>query len=78
MIAYIIGIVAVVVVTAACVLSGVYLGLKWNVQIRQGEKPTVELPKNPIAAVQERQEEKRVESVLDEWLNGEKEGGADR
>ena len=70
MVAYIIGIVAVVVVTAACVLAGVYLGLKWNVQLKQGERPTVELPKNPLAAFQERREEKQAADILDEYLNG--------
>lgn len=69
----IIGIIAVVVVTAVSVLSGVYLGLKWNVQLQKGETPTVELPKipNPLAVIQERRSEKEVVTVLDEWLNGE-------
>jgi hypothetical protein len=70
-----IGIAAVVAVTAAGILSGVYLGLKWNVQLRRGEAPTVELPKlpNPLAAARERREEKQADNILDEWLNGEKE-----
>ena len=70
MVAYIIGIIAVVVATAAGVLAGVYLGLKWNVQLKQGERPTVELPKNPITAFIERREEKQAADILDEYLNG--------
>lgn len=60
----------------AVMFTGLYFGLKWQVQIKQGELPKVEIP-NPIQPIiQARNDNKvRVETneVLDEWLNGAKE-----
>lgn len=55
-------------------ISGVYLGLKWNVQIQKNEQPTIELPKipNPVTVIKEHQQDKMITNLLDEWINGPK------
>ncbi|NPV90075.1 MAG: hypothetical protein HPY50_04775 [Firmicutes bacterium] len=82
MVAYIVGIIALVIVTAFVVLTSVFLGLKWKFQVEvERVAPTVELPPlpNPLAAFQERRRENsQADNILDEYLNGPQEGGADR
>lgn len=56
-------------------LYGVYMGLKWNHQMKVEQKaPESPMPSNPIQPIIERNEirrnEKEVASVLEEWLNG--------
>lgn len=59
---------------AVFTLAGVYLGLRWNMQVRRGEIPSLALPRllDPFAVPHERPGGKEEASVLDEWLNGEK------
>lgn len=56
--------------------TGLFYGLKFNVQINRGEQPKVEIP-NPIKPIVEhfnevKQEklEKEAVNILDEYLNG--------
>jgi hypothetical protein len=59
------------------VLKSVQLGLKWQLQIEAKEVPTLTIP-NPIADFNQHRnqakQEKFTNDVLDEWLNGSKEG----
>lgn len=55
------------------VLKGVSLGLKWQIQVESKQTPTLSIP-NPIAKFNQSKQEKMTNDVLDEWLNGSKEG----
>lgn len=58
-------------------LYGVYLGLKWQVEVKQEQTPTQPFS-NPIQPILEQKREEKAEEtlneVLDEYLNGPKEG----
>lgn len=60
------------------VLQSVRLGLKWQIQTATKQEPTLTIP-NPIKEHREAKEREttiqQAGSVLDEWLNGAKEGG---
>jgi hypothetical protein len=64
------------VVVGFLVLKSVQLGLKWQMETKQEQLPTMEV--NPIAPIieakQEKEamkQEKETNSILHEWLNGE-------
>ena len=54
-------------------LKSVQLGLRWQMQMKHEEKPTMEI-QNPINevvnTVKEKQAEKEQANILNEWLNG--------
>lgn len=54
--------------------KGVQLGLRWQGEVKQEQSPTLETPKipNPIATIIESKREKESDSIVYEWLNGEK------
>lgn len=60
-------------------LYGVYMGLKWNFQMKVEQRPPENpLPPNPVKAIVQRKNEKQVENILHEWINGpEKKEGED-
>lgn len=77
-IALIIALPVSIALTGFLVLQSVRLGLKWQIQTGDKQEPTLTIP-NPI---KEHVQAKKVDSavkftndVLDEWLNGAKEGG---
>lgn len=57
------------------VLKSVQLGLRWQVQVAQKQEPTME---NPVAEVIENKQVDKINqdtaNMLDEYLNGPKEG----
>lgn len=60
------------------VLKSVHIGLKWQFETRQGDKPTLDVnPIKPVieAVTEHRQAEaiKEQQSIFDEWVNGPKE-----
>lgn len=61
------------IVTGFFVLKAVQLGLRWQIQIKHEEKPSMEV-QNPINTVvntvKEKQSEKEQANILNEWLNG--------
>jgi hypothetical protein len=64
------------IVTGFFVLKSIQLGLKWQIETKQEQIPTLQV--NPIAPIikakQEKesmQQEKETTSILHEWLNGE-------
>lgn len=64
-------------ITAFLTFKGVCLGLRWQIEVKQEQPPTMKPLPNPIApiveAIQERQQVKQdevVKSVFDEWVNG--------
>lgn len=61
------------IVVGFLVLKSVQLGLRWQLQIKHEEKPTMEVH-NPITTVvnevKEKQVEKEQANILNEWLNG--------
>jgi hypothetical protein len=64
------------IVTGFLAFKGVQLGLRWQIETKQEQAPTLEV--NPIAPIieakQEKeaiQQEKETNSILSEWLNGE-------
>lgn len=60
-------------VTGFFTLKAVQLGLRWKIETKQEQMPTMETPKipNPIAPFVEARQEKESASVFNEWLNGE-------
>lgn len=61
------------------VLKAVHLGLRWQVEVKQEQVPTMKPLPNPITpiveAIQEKKQAKQGEetkSIFDEWVNGEK------
>jgi hypothetical protein len=59
----------VILATGFLTFKSVQLGLRWQIEVRQEKPPTLEV-KNPIAPVFEAKQEKEVESIIGEWLNG--------
>jgi hypothetical protein len=64
------------VVVGFLVLKSVQLGLRWQIQTTQQKPPELKLP-NPIQPIieakQEKQavqQEKQLQNILDEWVNG--------
>lgn len=61
-----------IALTGFIVLKSVQLGLRWQIQGKEKQRPTME--KNPIQTILEQKEAKKeaggVNEVLDEWLNG--------
>jgi hypothetical protein len=55
------------------VLKSVQLGLRWQIQLKNEEKPSMDVH-NPITTivneVKEKQSEKEQANILNEWLNG--------
>jgi hypothetical protein len=53
--------------------KGVQLGLRWQIQTKHEEKPSMDVH-NPITTVvntiKEKQEDKENTNILNEWLNG--------
>jgi hypothetical protein len=53
--------------------KGVQLGLKWQIQTTKQETPSLEI-KNPIQPFVEQKQvvkqEKAMQNILDEWVNG--------
>lgn len=57
-------------------LKGVQLGLRWQVEMKEEKQPSFDVP-NPVAPIVEmkqnrdiRQQEKEIDSVFHEWVNG--------
>lgn len=61
-------------VTGFFVLKAVQLGLRWQIQTKQEQQPTMEI-KNPITPVLHQRQEKEQTNILAEWLNGAPEEG---
>ncbi len=65
-------------ITGGLVLWAVYMGLKWQIQTKEGKEPDkpVTNPLKPIADVFQAKAEQtqaaKMQSLMDEWLNGEK------
>jgi len=59
-------------VTGFFVLKAVHLGLRWQIETKQEQMPTMETPKipNPLAGFTEARQEKEQASVFNEWFNG--------
>jgi hypothetical protein len=59
-------------VTGFLVFKSVQLGLRWQMEVKQEQLPTLETPiKNPIQPILESKAEKEQANVFNEWLNGE-------
>ena len=63
------------IVTGFLTFKAVQLGLRWQIETKQEQMPTMETPKipNPIAPIMEaRQEAKQSEAsiIYSEWMNG--------
>lgn len=52
------------------VLKAVQLGLRWQVEVKKEQEPSMKPIPNPITPIVEARQEKEVESVLHEWMNG--------
>lgn len=66
----------VAIATGFFTLKGVQLGLRWQMEVKHEQMPTMETPKvpNPIANIMESKQSKEQDNILFEWLNGPKEG----
>jgi hypothetical protein len=66
----------IILVTGFITFKAVQLGLRWQIETKQEQAPTLETLKipNPIAPIIERKQEKEQASILDEWVNGSTEG----
>lgn len=53
--------------------KGVQLGLRWQVEVKKEQLPTMKPLPNPVATVFEAKQEKQIESIVDEWFHGAKE-----
>lgn len=55
--------------------KGVQLGLRWQVEVKNEQPPTLTVPKveNPIAPFVEAKQEREQNSILAEWLHGSEE-----
>jgi hypothetical protein len=52
-------------------LKSVQLGLRWQIETKQEQQPTMEAPiQNPIAPIMEAKQEKETESIFNEWVHG--------
>ncbi|MFC8561403.1 hypothetical protein [Peribacillus frigoritolerans] len=60
------------IVTGFLTFKAVQLGLRWQIETKQEQIPTMETPKlpNPIAPIMEARQEKEAASVFYEWTNG--------
>jgi hypothetical protein len=65
----------IIAVTGFIVFKAVQLGLRWQIETKQEQMPTMETPKipNPLAPFVEARQEKEVASVFYEWTEGAKE-----
>lgn len=65
------------IVTGLFTAWGIYTGLKWQIQTGRGQEPKPVV--NPIKEILELRVEKErtrsTEDLLNEWINGPKEGG---
>ncbi len=52
------------------VLKAVQLGLRWQVEVKNEQAPSMKSIPNPIAPIVEARQEKEVENMLSEWMNG--------
>lgn len=54
------------------VLKAVQLGLRWQVEVKQEQPPSMHVPEisNPIAPVFEAKQEREAQNIVSEWLNG--------
>lgn len=59
-----------IVATGFFVLKAVQLGLRWQMEIKKEEKPTMEV-KNPIQPIIQQRQEKEQTNILNEWFHGE-------
>jgi hypothetical protein len=61
------------IVTGFLTFKAVQLGLRWQIETKQEQMPTMETPKipNPIAGFAEARQEKEQASIFNEWMNGE-------
>jgi len=61
------------IVTGFLTFKAVQLGLRWQIETKQEQMPTMETPKipNPFAGVTEARQEKEQASIFNEWMNGE-------
>lgn len=65
------------IITGVFTAWGLYTGLKWQIQVNQGKEPEKPIEKgisNPFEVIKQNKEEQVAANVLDEWLNGAKEG----
>jgi hypothetical protein len=64
----------IIAVTGFLVLKSVQLGLRWQLQTKQEQPPTLDSPLQPIIdKVEQKQQAKQAEvseSVFNEWVNG--------
>ena len=58
------------IVVGFFVLKAVQLGLRWQIETKNEQKPTMEL-KNPIEPIIQSKQEKEQINLLHEWINGE-------
>lgn len=63
----------IIAITGFISVKSVQLGLRWQVEVKQEQPPTMKPIPNPIANVLDAKQEKEVESIVDEWFNGAKE-----
>lgn len=63
------------IVTGFLTFKAVQLGLRWQIEVKQEEKPTMEKIPNPISEIVQNthtyKQEKESASIFNEWLNGE-------
>lgn len=60
-------------VTGFFTLKALQLGLRWQMEAKKEQPPTMITPKipNPIAPFVEARQEKETASLFNEWVNGE-------
>lgn len=62
------------IVVGFLVLKSVQLGLRWQIETKQEQQPTLKTPIQPIIEkVEQKQaekQEKEVSSIYNEWVNG--------
>ena len=64
------------IVTGFLTFKALQLGLRWNIEVKKEQAPTLEVnPIKPIIEAKQEKEaikqEKETNSILHEWLNGE-------
>jgi len=60
-----------IAITGFLTFKAVHLGLRWNIETKKEQLPTMEAPiKNPITPIVEARQEKETASVFNEWVNG--------
>lgn len=61
-------------VTGYFTLKAVQMGLRWQIEVKQEQKPTMEpMVANPFEAKPQAPEHPLSNQILDEWMNGPKE-----